>query len=192
MSKSKTILSLWLFIAMSVFLSCYDVTSCEAIATPDIAVNFRFTRFQNTLTSNNFFFIAQITEDNMDSVVLSCHFSCAYLRFTSRDKEPKYPPVDRIPEVTAKVTSEKGGDTEYYEFYWDNLYRGELKSNGIIGTIPVFAQRSSILPIVYDTNKAIADDGTLSVSPEGDRLLAEMVFQNKKYVSTIDVKPKSK
>ena len=173
-----------LFLEMSFFSSCYDVTGCETIITPDVVVHLGFAKFQSI-------YIAQITEDNMDSVVLSCHFSCYYLRFISRDKEPKSPPADRIPEVTAKVTSEKGGDTEYYELYWDNSYRAYVFSNGVIGVIPIFAQKSSILSIVYDTNKATTNDGILSVSPEGDRLIAEIIYQNKKYTDTIDVQPKS-
>ena len=133
-------------------------------------------------------------DGSIDSNILFCRF--VFQDLIVKGEFPEIP-IERIPTLTAKVTAQESGDTEYYTLARDESFNAMVMVNfGDRTDIPpphgpfaVILLRSSILPVTYELNEAVINDGLLTVSPKGDCLLAEIIFQDKAYTVTIDIKP---
>ena len=104
-------------------------------------------------------------------------------------------PIGRIPQLNVKVITENGGDTEYYKLFWDESYKEAVFVTvpyplPAKGPHPVIRLMSFVLPMAYEPSEAVINDGLLTVSPKGDQLFAEMIFKNRKYTDSLDVKPR--
>lgn len=174
--------NLLLLFTISTFLSCRDTVTecnCDEIYEPST----RGLEFGRLIERENYSSAYSINKCRVtDTIVLFCIV-------TLNDKIP----IERIPPtLNVKVTTLNSGDTEYYSLLWYEPYRWKgFSDGGLCGSFSfiVIELRSFVLPIVYEPDKAITNDGLLTISPGGDQLYAEMIFQNKKYTAFLDVKP---
>ena len=172
---------LLLLLIIFTFLSCRDSINecnCDEIYEPSI----HLLAFGRLIERESYSSTYSINECSItDTIVLFCIV-------TLNDEIP----IEKIPTLYAKVTTLNGGDTEYYSLLRYEPYIGMGFADGLppCGSFRfiIVELRSFVLPIVYESDKSVMNDGLLTISPEGDQLYAEMMFQDKKYTAFLDVK----
>jgi hypothetical protein len=180
--KTNLVLLLMVFISLSCLNSS---TECDDIVYGPIIHILDFGKL--VTTTANYSSVYGTNECNMyDTIVVFCYVYYPDLNFFKDEIT-----IERIPTLHVKITTLNGGDTEYYPLIWYEPSRGAISaippSPG--GNPFLFTElRSFALPIVYEPDKAITNDGLLTISQGGDQLYAEMVFKDRKYTAFLDVK----
>ena len=147
----------------------------------------------NTTTGGKYFNVNQITECNISDTI-NIAFACVIV-IPDPHSADQYS-INNIPKLNVKVTSLIKGDTENYELFrneavdWTDEVRFNLVNSPPNIKMRVFELVSLLQPIIYESNEAIINDGLLTVSPQGDQLIAEVVFKGEKYTAyLLDIKP---